>query len=744
MCRQSFHRKAELDSHYISEHNKKNAVECPHCHKLFKSSLKIHILEAHREIKYSCDTCEKQFNTLRSLTRHNKIVHQGLKLCADKYTECKVCGIRILDRKLNSHIEIHHLLPEKFSVPCPLCPSRVRFLPYHLNTVHPKVNVRRDLYNCRRCSRYFISCEDLNEHQENHKIYPCSLCEQSYDRFLDLGWHFLNHHNLVFQPFHRPQRAKKKEYINEIDVSKLKLYSVNSWHNQEQISMYKEIEVDVNEEGQIDKVLVYISQENNDKHQDEITKHQTILQEEIDSDFIDDPEYHQTVERIDNSAFIDHSQEGTNIVQHEVKRNEPPPNLIVNSLANDSDQAKAIDKDIIRREDDVFLERHNGSSNCRESQEQHILGIEEKKDTISHIEEESSLDEHEIIETEFLIVKEEPCNENFEILNQASNYDVINIESDHGVSEIVDYSNHLPLDGITSAIEENEFIIVVDDNLPTPEDNSMQQSANGYMKTLEESQTIKDSLVMNYENDKVVVGQVIVPENNGDEVGFYYNHDQTDDDIQIHFTNTNQQDEGVVNETEMDGRKENQSKDELRKVFKTKSSVPRDASNILFTEDENRILEETSENFNQSNLKKLQISEKPDKDEKMKSGATSRHRFFDNRQAHICPHCKIILKTRHSLKTHILTKHYDLKPFTCDTCDKRFHAKWHLNKHIKLDHNTAGLVECSVCNKMFKESYIKRHKEAAHGPKIETNCDICGGKYISRHVMLQHRRKFHK
>ena len=39
----------------------------------------------------------------------------------------------------------------------------------------------------------------------------------------------------------------------------------------------------------------------------------------------------------------------------------------------------------------------------------------------------------------------------------------------------------------------------------------------------------------------------------------------------------------------------------------------RDASNIPFTDEENRILEETSENFNQNNLKKLQISEKPEK-----------------------------------------------------------------------------------------------------------------------------------
>ena len=35
----------------------------------------------------------------------------GLKKSEDKYEDCKVCGVRVLDRKLTSHIEIHHLLP---------------------------------------------------------------------------------------------------------------------------------------------------------------------------------------------------------------------------------------------------------------------------------------------------------------------------------------------------------------------------------------------------------------------------------------------------------------------------------------------------------------------------------------------------------------------------------------------------------------------------------------------------------
>ena len=32
------------------------------------------------------------------------------------------------------------LFLEKFSVPCPLCPTRARFLPYHLNSAHSKAD----------------------------------------------------------------------------------------------------------------------------------------------------------------------------------------------------------------------------------------------------------------------------------------------------------------------------------------------------------------------------------------------------------------------------------------------------------------------------------------------------------------------------------------------------------------------------------------------------------------------------
>jgi hypothetical protein len=58
-------------------HEKMKGSECPYCHKWFKTSLKQHIVEVHRQNQYSCDTCDKVFDTKRSLTRHQKLVHKG-------------------------------------------------------------------------------------------------------------------------------------------------------------------------------------------------------------------------------------------------------------------------------------------------------------------------------------------------------------------------------------------------------------------------------------------------------------------------------------------------------------------------------------------------------------------------------------------------------------------------------------------------------------------------------------------
>ena len=56
------------------------------------------------------------------------------------YETCVVCRASVEKRKLSHHIEIQHLLPLKFNVPCPLCPARVKFLPYHIRSIHSQVN----------------------------------------------------------------------------------------------------------------------------------------------------------------------------------------------------------------------------------------------------------------------------------------------------------------------------------------------------------------------------------------------------------------------------------------------------------------------------------------------------------------------------------------------------------------------------------------------------------------------------
>jgi len=209
-------------------HKQSNAYKCPHCHKYFKY-LKSHINEIHRNITFVCDRCDDKFESMRSLQRHIKIVHLFQTPTVDKKVDCDVCKVPVTQRKLNNHIEIQHLIPENLTVPCPFCGVHVKFLPFHLKSHHGHVNIKRDLYPCRKCGRYFQQAEHLQVHNADHEMYPCSLCSQAFTRFLDLGWHFLKHHSLVFNPGKGRHRTKKKtgdENI-KIDLAKLKLYSLD-------------------------------------------------------------------------------------------------------------------------------------------------------------------------------------------------------------------------------------------------------------------------------------------------------------------------------------------------------------------------------------------------------------------------------------------------------------------------------------------------------------------------------------
>ena len=118
-----------------------------------------------------------------------------------------------------------------------------------------------------------------------------------------------------------------------------------------------------------------------------------------------------------------------------------------------------------------------------------------------------------------------------------------------------------------------------------------------------------------------------------------------------------------------------------------------------------------------------------------------------SRQAHLCPYCRQVLKTRNALSRHISVVHLDVKNFQCDKCDKSYATKADVNKHIRATHSEGRnvMVECEICGEEFKECYIKRHQYYKHkGNNLPKQCPFCSKDFKTREVMMKHIRKIHK
>ena len=118
-----------------------------------------------------------------------------------------------------------------------------------------------------------------------------------------------------------------------------------------------------------------------------------------------------------------------------------------------------------------------------------------------------------------------------------------------------------------------------------------------------------------------------------------------------------------------------------------------------------------------------------------------------SRQAHLCPYCRQVLKTRNALSRHISVVHLDVKNFQCDQCDRSYATKADVMKHVRATHSELRnlMVECDICGEEFKECYLKRHQYYKHkGNNLPKECPHCSKEFKTREVMMKHIRKIHK
>ena len=75
----------------------------------------------------------------------------------------------------------------------------------------------------------------------------------------------------------------------------------------------------------------------------------------------------------------------------------------------------------------------------------------------------------------------------------------------------------------------------------------------------------------------------------------------------------------------------------------------------------------------------------------------------------ICDVCDKEFNSTAGLRIHRKTVHNDTVYLPCNECPKRFTAQRNLKAHIKTIHDMKT-IKCSVCDKSFGETNIKRHE----------------------------------
>jgi len=197
-----------------------------------------------------------------------------------------------------------------------------------------------------------------------------------------------------------------------------------------------------------------------------------------------------------------------------------------------------------------------------------------------------------------------------------------------------------------------------------------------------------------------------------------------------------------------DGRKEiksNNKEDKLQeRLVTSKKYLPKSLIGVDLSPEDEEVIKKAPnvEELCKKDLLKYQIGKKEDVET-----SSNKYQSCPSRQAHLCPYCRKLLKTRNSLSRHISVIHLNEKKYLCDECKKCFATKADLCKHRKATHEEARneIVECDICKETFKASYLKRHKYYKHlSSDLPKHCVECGKEFKTREIMLKHVKKVHK
>ena len=180
----------EHDAHLLSCCIEGN-VKCEYCEMdfncsttLFRHQSRIHGKRRSIE-EFTCDICLETFATMRYVTEHKKLIHEGIK-----EHSCDLCEKLFSTKK---SLKIHKIAIHEFlSIPCGNCGKQFKTqkdLRRHVREIHEN---KKKWYKCDICESSYPRPNHLSKHvklkhindssmKTQNKIFPCKFCGKTFN-----------------------------------------------------------------------------------------------------------------------------------------------------------------------------------------------------------------------------------------------------------------------------------------------------------------------------------------------------------------------------------------------------------------------------------------------------------------------------------------------------------------------------------------------------------------------------------
>ncbi|OWR42798.1 putative zinc finger protein [Danaus plexippus plexippus] len=120
----------------------------------------------------------------------------------------------------------------------------------------------------------------------------------------------------------------------------------------------------------------------------------------------------------------------------------------------------------------------------------------------------------------------------------------------------------------------------------------------------------------------------------------------------------------------------------------------------------------------------------------------ARFNTYRNRDEQTCSFCEKACSNENELSLHVNKVHLQIKPYSCDMCEKQYYTEYNLLSHKKL-HSLPCKEICEFCNRVFKcRKNLVIHVRKHIGIKPH-NCPVCRQAFYSDSIMKNHMKNYH-